>query len=345
MCENTTVVTGVNFSIAVPVLAINGIATVIGVLGNALIVVTVMSHRTFYNSYYALIANLAVSDFLVCCVTLPILSGMIINHVVILTVPFTCYVATVSFYLLNLSSVMTLIAIALSRYVLVSKPRTVYDKIFGFRKVILLIGLIWFLNIVICVLIIMFLVENTPYTCGKTLCYIDIRNPYTRTTFAFGNSTSLFLCMITIPLCYILTFRAVRKSKSRVRSEQPPISATNNLSTPSASPFSAQSRPVSVSSVMTTRFFTRIRKNRKPFALSAEEIRLTKLSAVIFLSNLVLNTPFLVLNTMADIPGLYGFYLVTIWLVGISSTVNPIIYGLLNRTLRERMIKVLFKQR
>lgn len=117
------------------------IIAVVGILGNVLVLVAVVSSKALQTSSTVFIANLAVADLLT-CLTLP-------WFVFAPFVDATSYWDTVCFVVLAVAhttigcSIYTLASIAINRFVLILSPRKYYLRIFQPKVFIIWVSLLW----------------------------------------------------------------------------------------------------------------------------------------------------------------------------------------------------------
>lgn len=334
--NSSSIIQGISKKVAIPLLFVNIVSCIVGLLGNALVITTIVKETKFHNAQYLLIANLALSDFLICLLCFPLVCVSLTSPLFLLTEPFLCYAGAAMHQLVCPASIMTLVVIAISRYILVTKSRTRYMSIFSVRKVARIVAIMWVGLITYGVFYCVFVIHTTPF-CDKLICYVEVYEPITKILYSFLNSVSLFVCLITVPVCYVLTFRVVRKSRARVH-EQPP---GNSSFVPTISGISmTQTLRISDGTDLPR---TPVNQVRRSFRFSVAEIRLTQISSIIFFSNFILTMPFMVINVFFPATSNWIWVQVAFNLFAMNSAFNPILYGVLNKNLRKSMSRFLFK--
>ena len=280
-------------------------------VGNLLLGIAVIKNpnlrRTIPNMY---IISLAVSDFLMSLLGIPFSVASLItgkwpfNN-------FTCQLQGFWILFMCAVSLQTLAVTAVNRYFRVVRSRGLYQKIFNMKTTKITIAILW----------IMALFAPLPYVVaghefffhtGKVFCAHNAESLYE------GYGAYLVLVYVAIPLiiiltCYTRVFIAVRK---------------HNLN-----------------------FRPRIRSNVKNgknssnnSCLSVEEVNVTYILLVVVIGFLTCWTPVLVIDMIDFINGdwkLKRQVYVGYTCLGFASTsLNPIIYGVMNRTFRSEYLKI-----
>ena len=284
----------------------------ISLFGNLLLGIAVIKNpnlrRTVPNMY---IITLAVSDFLMSLLGIPFSVVSLITG----KWPFNNFICQLQgFWILLMCAVslQTLAVTALNRYFRVVRSRALYQKIFNVKTTKITIAILW----------IMAFFAPLPYVIaghefffhtGKVFCAHDIESLYD------GYGAYLVLVYVAIPLiiiitCYTRVFIAVRK---------------HNLDV-----FRQRIRPLGI------RPLNFLQDSR----FSVEEVDVTYILLVVVIGFLTCWTPVLVIDLIDFINGdwkLKRQVYVSYTCFGFASTsLNPVIYGIMNRTFRTEYFKI-----
>ena len=284
--------------------------------GNLLLGISVIKNpnlrRTVPNMY---IITLAVSDFLMSLLGIPFSLASLMTG----KWPFNNFICQLQgFWILLMCAVslQTLAVTAVNRYFRVVRSRASYQRIFSMKKTKITIAILW----------IMALFAPLPYVVaghefffhtGKVFCAHNAESLYE------GYGAYLVLVYVAIPLiiiitCYTRVFIAVRKHnlnfRFRIRQR-----STNN-----------------------TRNNTSLDSSG---VLSVEEVNVTYILLVVVISFLTCWTPVLIIDMIDFINGdwkLKRQVYVSYTCFGFASTaLNPIIYGIMNRSIRAEYLRIL----
>ena len=284
--------------------------------GNMLLGISVIKNpnlrRTVPNMY---IITLAVSDFLMSLLGIPFSLASLMTG----KWPFNNFICQLQgFWILLMCAVslQTLAVTAVNRYFRVVRSRASYQRIFSMKKTKITIAILW----------VMALFAPLPYVVaghefffhtGKVFCAHNAESLYE------GYGAYLVLVYVAIPLiiiitCYTRVFIAVRKHnlnfRFRIRQR-----STNN-----------------------TRNNTSLDSSG---VLSVEEVNVTYILLVVVISFLTCWTPVLIIDMIDFINGdwkLKRQVYVSYTCFGFASTaLNPIIYGIMNRSIRAEYLRIL----
>lgn len=270
--------------------------------GNLLLGIAVVRNptlrRTVPNMY---IINLAASDFLMSLVGIPFsLAALIVGEW-----PFNNFICQVQgFWILLMCAVslQTLAVTAVNRYVRVVRSRSLYQKLFNFKTTKVTIVVLWFMAL-FAPLPYAFAGHEYIFHTGKVFCAHD------PASLNDGYGAYLVLVFVAVPLiiiliCYTKVFLTVRK---------------HNLS---------------------FRYRNQIRaiRSTSESSLSVEEVNVTYVLLVVVIGFLTCWTPVLVIDLIDFINAdwklkreVYVSYSCFGWA---STSLNPIIYGIMNRSFR-----------
>ena len=285
--------------------------------GNLLLGISVIKNpnlrRTVPNMY---IITLAVSDFLMSLLGIPFSLASLMTG----KWPFNNFICQLQgFWILLMCAVslQTLAVTAVNRYFRVVRSRASYQRIFSMKKTKITIAILW----------VMALFAPLPYVVaghefffhtGKVFCAHNAESLYE------GYGAYLVLVYVAIPLiiiitCYTRVFIAVRKHnlnfRFRIRQRSTNNTTRNNNSLDSSG------------------------------ILSVEEVNVTYILLVVVISFLTCWTPVLIIDMIDFINGdwkLKRQVYVSYTCFGFASTaLNPIIYGIMNRSIRAEYLRIL----
>ena len=285
--------------------------------GNLLLGISVIKNpnlrRTVPNMY---IITLAVSDFLMSLLGIPFSLASLMTG----KWPFNNFICQLQgFWILLMCAVslQTLAVTAVNRYFRVVRSRASYQRIFSMKKTKITIAILW----------IMALFAPLPYVVaghefffhtGKVFCAHNAESLYE------GYGAYLVLVYVAIPLiiiitCYTRVFIAVRKHnlnfRFRIRQRSTNNTTRNNTSLDSSG------------------------------ILSVEEVNVTYILLVVVISFLTCWTPVLIIDMIDFTNGdwkLKRQVYVSYTCFGFASTaLNPIIYGIMNRSIRAEYLRIL----
>ena len=285
--------------------------------GNLLLGISVIKNpnlrRTVPNMY---IITLAVSDFLMSLLGIPFSLASLMTG----KWPFNNFICQLQgFWILLMCAVslQTLAVTAVNRYFRVVRSRASYQRIFSMKKTKITIAILW----------VMALFAPLPYVVaghefffhtGKVFCAHNAESLYE------GYGAYLVLVYVAIPLiiiitCYTRVFIAVRKHnlnfRFRIRQRSTNNTTRNNNSLDSSG------------------------------ILSVEEVNVTYILLVVVISFLTCWTPVLIIDMIDFINGdwkLKRQVYVSYSCFGFASTaLNPIIYGIMNRSIRAEYLRIL----
>ena len=279
--------------------------------GNLLLGIAVMRNptlrRTVPNMY---IITLAVSDFLLSLVGIPLsLAALIVGKW-----PFNNFICQIQgFWILFMeaASLQTLAVTAVNRYVRVVRSRSLYQKLFNFKTAKVTIVVMWFMAL-FAPLPYAFAGHEYIFHTAKVFC---AHNP---ASLNDGYGAYLVLVFVAVPLiiiliCYTKVFLRVRKHNLGFRYR-------NQM----RAPFPASTSENS---------------------LSVEEVNVTYVLLVVVLGFLTCWTPVLVIDLIDFINAdwkLKREVYVSYTCFGFASTsLNPIIYGIMNRSFRAEYLRIL----
>ncbi len=299
--------------------------SIIGGLGNILVILAILISPRLKIRSYAFTFNLSIADLGVNLIVIPLSLVSLFNDgwppdPIACRTLFYLYTITISV------SLQTLTMVALNRYLLVTKPRKTFLKFCGVKQIVLTLFILWVLAISLSILpeLGFGAFHYDPYL---RICYVDNSDP---TAWWHMNGIIIFgfvAFFSTIPILYFLTFRAVRASKRRVHAQLEQVNSISNASNSAVNDSVQQRAPI---------------RKRKTFKISKDEIRLTQITALIFVILTVCWSPLLIVHFFKrhfDVP--VGIQRLAVLLVYTNSSFNPYLYALMNNNFRQAYKKVL----
>ena len=196
-----------------------GVVALLGSFGNMLTLIAVSVNRRLQNAMMAYVVNLAVTDWLVCSVMIPVAL-----YTYKYRLPHDICRAVGFFNLLFLMvSVFSLALISINRYVLVCKSRSLYARWYSPKRVMISIFLVW----VIAVIIFM-----PPFIgwgkfgynqrFGTCLFIHPDQNTYLFVIIMADGLAIIPTVNITV-YCYVKILLKFKESRRRVQNDQPQV--------------------------------------------------------------------------------------------------------------------------
>ncbi|XP_038064042.1 melatonin receptor type 1A-like [Patiria miniata] len=271
-----------------------------GLAGNLLVIISVAISPRLRTTSFAFVFNLSVADLMVNVLVIPLIIKSFFDY----GWPHNPLGCRLVFYILAFAvgnSLITLTAIAASRYCFVSRPRRTYNIFCGWKAVILILIYNYLSGVTFILITELANICTIRYLPDIRFCYLD----NDLATFWYINGILFYgalTCFLLIPLLYCQTFRTVRQSKHRVWAarvaQQPTVALYGG----------------------------------RPPVVHPAEIRLTKMMLLIFILLLICWTPISVLHFFKhrfSIPK--SIHRLCIMLVLTNSSINPYVYAWFNK--------------
>lgn len=190
----------------------------LAILGNAMVVLTVIRHRGMRTRTNMFIVNLAVADILVAVLDMPVSLATLLRGDWILGHSF-CLFNGFTMALLLMCSIHTLMYMSVHKYVSITRP---FSRAMTKRRILLLIAAAW-LWPCFCALTPFFGLTELVYKTGASQC----GPAYPRSLKMYAHSALITITNYFIPLgvmafCYFNIFRSIAEHMSRVK-------ATSNI--------------------------------------------------------------------------------------------------------------------
>ena len=180
--------------------------------GNALVVFAVVASRKLHTSTNAFVVNLAISDFISC--------AFVIFHSVAffgdgfrLSESFRlCKVIGALTYITFGASIMNLALIAANRYVLITRSRSSYDKLYSRGGTCLMIFFAWLYVVVVATLPPALNFGSLGFSPRYRVCTVDSEHPTAFYNEILRSMLLQFPCLVVIIASYCLIYRFLRKN-------------------------------------------------------------------------------------------------------------------------------------
>jgi len=316
-----TAVYGSQFSRATTIFAAVAacIFTAVGVTGNLLTVLALMkSAKLRKQATTTFVISLAISDLLFCSINLPLTASRYVHEQWRLGETM-CRLYPFFFYGNVGASLINMVAITFNRYVLISCPGN-YAKIYSRLNILVMVTAVWLFSFG---LLVPPLVEVwgslglQPNTFSCTVLRDASGRSPKKFLFLFG----FFLPCLAIIICYSAIFYRVRQSRLNVQKH-----LGLNIS--------------SLSKQQKTGPATRQQASQR-----REDLRMTKMMLIIFISFLICFLPLMLVNVIDDELNVPTVHVVGSVLAWASAVINPFIYAFKNRQYKLAFVKLLHLDR
>ena len=279
----------------------------VSAIGNVLVCIAVYRSPRLRNVTNMFVVALAISDLAMGCFAMPITSGILIQG----GLPYSFSVCTLhGFCILTFAifSLETLWAIAINRYCCIVKPQR-YSSFFTVKKTFCYIMFVVFFALTCSIPPLLSLDIHYAFQPGKAMCLYPFESSLSFTLF-------LEIVCINIPLaiiamCYFKVYKVVRDANRTF--------AQNNRGQTGHS--------------------------TKHLSANVEEAKVTKTLVAVLIGFVSCWLPISVVDIIDVVMGAptlpRQLYLTYALLAYTSSTINPFIYGVFNRTFRKEFKKIL----
>ena len=283
--------------------------TVLGLLGNVLVIIIFLHSKKLRTPQNVFIINLAISDTITLISNGPTLHTLVYHYGERYVSDTQCLITAFFLCLAAIASIITMGAIAVTRYISIVHPSK-KGKLLVWWKCNLCAAIIWLYS---CSMLIPVFFGWGRYSYQETvyLCCIEwsFNMVYNVILFMLGFG----LATVTILFCYVHIFKSVKNSKRRIQHFQG----------------------------------ADLKKIAKESKLQSEEVRLAIQLLVIFLLFNICWLPYLLLSMFIDPNGnanlwLYGLF---INLVFVNSAINPPLYLYYNKRFRTELERTFYRCR
>ena len=288
-------------------IAIIVLLNTISVFGNILVCIAVYRNLRLRNVTSIFVITLALSDLAMGCFAMPITSGILIYG----KFPYArsvCYLHGFCIFTFAIFSLETLCAIAINRYFCVVKPQH-YSSFFTLKRAFCYIMFAFSISLTCSIPPLLTLDIHYAFQPGKAMCLYPFESSLSFTLF-------LEIVCINIPLaiiamCYFKVYKVVRDANRTF--------AQNNRGQTGHS--------------------------TKQLSANVEEAKVTKTLVAVLIGFVSCWLPISVVDIIDVVMGAptlpRQLYLTYALLAYTSSTINPFIYGVFNRTFRKEFKKIL----
>ncbi|XP_071817726.1 mu-type opioid receptor-like [Apostichopus japonicus] len=186
------------------------VISVIGIPGNLLVVFAVCASRKLQTITNAFVVNLAISD-LIACVFIIFHPVALLSVDFYLSKTFFCKIIGAITYITLEASTINLALIAVNRLILITRPRSTYDKGYCSRNVYVMIFLGWLYVIIVATLpsVLGFGVFGFSHRYG--MCTVDSEHPRAFYNEVLRSILIQFPCLVVIIACYYLIYRFLQR--------------------------------------------------------------------------------------------------------------------------------------
>ena len=188
----------------------------LGLIGNLLVFVAVSLSKKLHTKTNVFVVCLAISDFIT-AITLPLQGVGVLSGNEWPLAEWTCTLVSFITVLSNPSSILTLTAIAINRYIFITKPKYLYQRIYTPAKITGMLLFIWVFSFLVCVL-----PQLIPATgglvydpCFRT-CIWDLNHPMAHASEA-ATAIAFFICGSIISFCYFRIYQFVHSHMARTQ--------------------------------------------------------------------------------------------------------------------------------
>ncbi|XP_022091517.1 beta-4C adrenergic receptor-like [Acanthaster planci] len=200
--------------------------SVLGTAGNSLVIVAVILSRKLRTATNVFVVNLSLADLFTCLVlpwnVVALLSpdGWPIDGAV-------CAIAAVVIFTCVSCSVYTLAAIAINRFVIITRPMHKYKAYYSRWKLVLMVVLTWGISLFIAVIPLLFGLGELGYDDKYGTCTHKTSHPLSD-YYSLTQALLIYpVPMVTIVVCYVAVFRHVRNHARNI-TEQADSSSTQS---------------------------------------------------------------------------------------------------------------------
>ncbi|XP_015599595.1 protein trapped in endoderm-1-like [Cephus cinctus] len=270
--------------------------SIVGVLGNLATVVALLRYaRLRRHATTAFVISLCFSDLIFCAINLPLTASRYLNEAWILGETL-CRIFPLFFYGNVAVSLLSMVAITINRYVLISKSAECYARLYTIRGIILMLIAIWTFSFSLLIPPLLGVwgtlgLDRTTFSC--TILKKDGKSPK---KFLFVLAF-IVPCMVII-VSYLCIYWRVRKSRKN-------LEAHGNGN------------------------------RRRDGFHRREDSRVTRLMLTIFLCFLLCFMPLMLVNVVDDKMQIPILHIISSILAWASSVINPFIYAGTNKFYRE----------
>ncbi|XP_038073313.1 alpha-1B adrenergic receptor-like [Patiria miniata] len=279
------------------------LVAVVGSVGNVMVLLAVILSRKLQTRTNVFVVNLAVAD-LVTCFSAPFTVVALLSKVGWPMPEIVCSImAAIGFTSLS-CSIMNLAAIAINRYVLITKTTATYRSIYTPKKITVMVVFTWVYPALVCCLPFLG-VGKWGYSDKYKTCTQDTSHE-TSDFFSLIGSVLIYpVPLIILSVCYFKIYRHVTSHMRKMmgKSKDVEMADTSNSSHPETS--------------------SQLHKN-PPASFSKRQVEITKNLFYVFCAFVACLAPFFIALTIPPSDPVIPW---TGLIIIFNSAINPIIYG------------------
>ncbi|XP_038071939.1 melatonin receptor type 1B-A-like [Patiria miniata] len=193
------------------------VIALLGIFGNTLVILAVLLSKKVRTATNAFVMNLSVADFLTCLV-IPWNAVVLLGREGLPVGVWVCSITAVVQYASVGCSIFSLVAIALNRFLLITRPATTYNKVYTPKKIIIWLVLVWLvplsISIVPSFINIVEFTYNDKYHVCMSLHSKASAGPATYNIIVAGVIYPILLIIIIV--CYVLIWRHLKRHSRRM---------------------------------------------------------------------------------------------------------------------------------
>ncbi|XP_014474408.1 PREDICTED: protein trapped in endoderm-1 [Dinoponera quadriceps] len=278
------------------------IFSIIGVLGNLVTVIALLRYtRLRRHATTAFVINLSISDLIFSAINLPLTASRYLNEAWVLGETL-CKIFPLFFYGNVAVSLLSMVAITINRYVLISRS-DMYARLYTNRGIMWMLIAIWTLSFSLLLPPLLGIWGTLGLDSASFSCTILKKNGSSPKKFLFV--LGFLLPCVVISVSYLCIYWRVRRSRKNLEAH-------------------AKERQRSCGG------FQR-----------REDSRVTRLMLTIFICFLISFMPLMLMNVIDDKMQIPGLHIVASVLAWASAVINPFIYAGTNKLYREAYKQVL----
>ncbi|XP_038073777.1 alpha-1B adrenergic receptor-like [Patiria miniata] len=280
------------------------LVAVVGFAGNFMVILAVILSRKLQSRTNAFVVNLAVADLLTCC-TIPFTAVALFSlggWPSELPLPLCSFMGGLYFLSLG-ASIMNLAAIAINRYVLITKTRSTYRSIYTPKKIAAMMVFTWVYPALVCSLPFVG-VGLFGYSEKYKTCNQDNSLETSDLLSLLGSALVFPIPLIVLVVCYIKIYRHIKGHLTKMRNKGGDfeMSEMSSISAPSS---------------------TQLQRNRSA-SFSKRQVEITKNLFYVVCAFVACLAPFAIALMIPPSDPVIPW---TGMIIIFNSAINPIIYG------------------
>jgi hypothetical protein len=330
--------------VSVLIVVVGSLLVVMGVFGNALILLTLSTQRSLRSLHHMYVGNLAVSDLVIVSYVLPYWLADIATGKQVVS-KLHCRLNAFILFLCLYSSIYSLVLIGFNRYLRVCRP-WLYQRLFTRRATWLCCACTWLMSAAECALPLSQVHPGTRFEYGpySHLCAYDAHVPGEVNIFAIISALNFMVPTLLVGFFSAAIVKAWQATRTRVES----WASGNNESTVTtrtqANPTNPTQQPASGSAAPTTTQLSGATR-RVPYGrISMPDMGLMRSLFLVFILLVLLYIPIatalIMLESSYSVPSEVMGLLVL--LCFLNQAINWIIYGALNLAFRNGYKRLYF---